>query len=137
VTNTEPITLAHAKARRLVRLPSGELGTLVFVSPTTGRAKVRRLGRHESHPLDGLVLVDHPGAWPDLAALEQASTLATGQAADLKLDDGSVRVWLARTTSADGEPYEHTAHVEALCAEGWRHLLSYDATDPPTVTPPK
>ena len=39
-------------------------------------------------------------------------TLCVGQAADLKVDHGNIRIWLSRCGVADGEPYENKVTVE-------------------------
>lgn len=73
-------------------------------------------------------------AWWGLRQLSVMPTLAEGQADDLKVDGGDIRVWLARTSVEDGEPYRHTVHVEVCDATGvWRDYGFYDAQDPPTV----
>jgi hypothetical protein len=64
----------------------------------------------------------------ELAALP---TLSTGQADDLKYDDGQTRVWLSRGGVADGEQWENTAAVEELQNGRWVTVLEYDAADVP------
>ena len=44
--------------------------------------------------------------------LEDRETLAVGQTDDLKIDTGDTRVWVARTTVEDGEPYNNRVSVE-------------------------
>jgi hypothetical protein len=56
--------------------------------------------------------------WAD--ALEARETLCTGQAEDLKYDDGECRVWLSRCGLEDGEPFARTVSVEILDDEEGR-----------------
>jgi hypothetical protein len=42
----ETITFAHARDRRLVKLPDGTEGKLIYISPTSRIAKVRVGGKH-------------------------------------------------------------------------------------------
>lgn len=60
------------------------------------------------------------------AELDKLPTLAQGQAADLKFDDGTFRYWLHRTGIEDGEPYENTISVEKLENGRWIDIDSYD-----------
>jgi hypothetical protein len=63
--------------------------------------------------------------------LKDLPTLAQGQADDLKLEtEDGYRYWLARTGLADGEPFEHTVHVERLEDGRWvlYSTLDGDAT---------
>ncbi len=57
--------------------------------------------------------------------LENMPTLIVSQADDLKVDTGKVRVWLARTTVADGEPYDNKITVEALENGRWEVIEEY------------
>ena len=50
--------------------------------------------------------------------LRAMPTLAVGQADDLKVDDGEVRVWLSRCGPEDGEPYRNKVSVESLLPPG-------------------
>ena len=63
---------------------------------------------------------------PTAQELSKRSTLATGQADDLKVDTGDVRFWLSRTGLADGEPFENTVTIELLEDDGWTTYLRYD-----------
>jgi hypothetical protein len=55
--------------------------------------------------------------WRELDALP---TLTVGQADDLKIDNGDgLRVWLARTTRADGEHCDHHVSVERFIDGQW------------------
>jgi len=47
-----------------------------------------------------------------LKDLEKRKTLAVGQTDDLKIDTGTTRVWVARTTIEDGEPFNNRISVE-------------------------
>ena len=54
----------------------------------------------------------------DYQQLEAMPALCTGQAADLKIDTGNVRVWLSRCSIADGEL--DPVQVEVLDEENGR-----------------
>ncbi len=59
--------------------------------------------------------------------LESLPTLATGQADNLKIDDGNgVRVWLSRCTVADGEPYDNKVTHERLENGRWLETDVYE-----------
>lgn len=51
--------------------------------------------------------------------LESLPTIAQGQADDLKIDTGSMRVWLSRCTMADGEPFDNKVTIEHLKEGGF------------------
>jgi hypothetical protein len=58
--------------------------------------------------------------------LEAMPTLAVGQADDLKVDTGSVRVWLSRCGIADGMKYNNQVTVEVLDVVGsWFTIEEY------------
>jgi hypothetical protein len=62
------------------------------------------------------------------AQLSQMPTLAVGQADDLKVDTGTVRVWISRVGKADGAASDHEISVEVLKDGRWtagnrRHLV--------------
>ena len=57
------------------------------------------------------------------AFLESQPTLSVGQAADLKLETGGRRYWLARGGPGDGEEWQ--VHVEHLREGRWEPLVSY------------
>lgn len=60
--------------------------------------------------------------------LEALPVLASGQTADLHVDSGRLRVWLARTGLADGEPFEQTVYVEVMREDyTWAEVGHYDA----------
>ena len=59
--------------------------------------------------------------------LERMQTLSTGQAADLKLDTGTMRVWVSRCSLADGET--QPVQVERLIDGSW-----VDVTTPARYT---
>lgn len=73
------------------------------------------------------------------AYLEALPTLSVSQADDLKIEsygrfvlhgftyDG-VRVWLARTTTDDGEPGDAMVTVEVLVRGRWRERHRYDGS---------
>jgi hypothetical protein len=58
-------------------------------------------------------------------------TLTQGQADDLKMEDGNIRVWLSRCDTLDGEPYDNTVTVEAREDGCWFNVFRYDGDDPP------
>lgn len=63
-----------------------------------------------------------------LQELEAMPTLCVGQAADLKVDDGNIRVWLSRCDVASGEPYDNKVTVEMYDdSKGWGPHRSYQA----------
>ncbi len=64
-----------------------------------------------------------------LAELEAMPTLSVGQAANLKVDDGNLRVWLSRCDVASGEPYDNKVTVEQYddSRGGWTPHRSYQA----------
>lgn len=63
-----------------------------------------------------------------LTELEALPTLSTSQADDLKIDDGQTRVWLSRTTVADGEPYDNKVTIERLVNGRWEIEEQYPAS---------
>jgi hypothetical protein len=65
-------------------------------------------------------------AYP-LKYLQKRPTLAQDMTGDLKVETPRRRVWLARTTVADGEPYNHRVTVEALKNGKWVILEEYPA----------
>lgn len=63
-----------------------------------------------------------------LAELEALPTLSTSQTDNLKFDDGLTRVWLSRTTTADGEPYDHKVTIERQIDFHWVVEEQYPAS---------
>ena len=61
----------------------------------------------------------------DATDLEAMPTLSTGQSDNLKVDDGTERVWLSRCTVADGEPYNNRITHEHLRNGRWEEGESY------------
>jgi hypothetical protein len=57
--------------------------------------------------------------------LENLPTLATGQADNLKIDTGTIRVWLCRCGIADGMPYDNAITVERLINGRWVEVDQY------------
>jgi hypothetical protein len=43
----------------------------------------------------------------------------------LKIDTGVTRYWLARTTTDDGEPYDHRVTIERLIEGRWIAVHTY------------
>lgn len=64
-----------------------------------------------------------------LKELKALPTLAVGQADDLKMDTGTVRVWLSRCTVEDGEPYDNKVTVECLLNGRWEETETYPAIE--------
>lgn len=62
-----------------------------------------------------------------LKELKKLRTLAQEQASDLKIDTGTMRVWLARTTIEDGEPYNNKVTVEQYINDRWEIVQEYPA----------
>jgi hypothetical protein len=50
--------------------------------------------------------------------LEALPVLSVGQADDLHIDTGAVRVWLSRCGVEDGEPFDNKVTVETLSRDG-------------------
>jgi len=69
-----------------------------------------------------------------LDELEALPTISSAQTCDLKVEDSCIRIWLAGTTTDDGEPCNHKATVEKLSDEGcWETVEMYDAKTGHTV----
>jgi len=62
-----------------------------------------------------------------LDELESLPTLSVGQADNLKVDTGTVRVWLSRCTVDDGEPYNNKVTIECLNDGVWQRRKTYQA----------
>lgn len=64
--------------------------------------------------------------------LSEMPTITQGWTCDLKIDDPDlgVRVWLARTGLADGEPFENKVTVEILRDGRWIEGAIYDGDNP-------
>lgn len=62
-----------------------------------------------------------------LAELANLSTLATGQADDLKVDDGTLRVWLCRCGIEDGMEFDNQVTVEEYVDGRWITTDTYEA----------
>lgn len=76
-----------------------------------------------------------PPLMPHWRDLEDMETLCESQTCDLKIDTGDARVWQARTSIEDGEPYRHTIYVELLEDGRWIDAGFYDGANPPAVGP--
>ena len=63
----------------------------------------------------------------EAAALEGLPTLAVGQCCDLKIDDGTNRVWLCRCGVEDGMPFDNSVTVEINDNGRWREHCTYEA----------
>lgn len=58
--------------------------------------------------------------------LRKLPTLAVGQADNLKIDDGTTRVWLCRCGRDDGMPYDNQITVEKLIDGRWETVETYE-----------
>jgi len=58
--------------------------------------------------------------------LKKMPTLHSGHFDNLKIDTGTVRVWLSRMTVADGAPYNNQVTVERLLAGKWTEVDKYE-----------
>lgn len=57
--------------------------------------------------------------------LDAMPTLRTAQTDDLKIDTGDTRVWLARTDTTDGEPYNNRVSIEKFDGQQWTVVENY------------
>ena len=57
--------------------------------------------------------------------LERMPTLFTGFTEDLKVETDTMRVWLARTDTADGEPFTRKITIEELRDGHWVTINEY------------
>ena len=73
--------------------------------------------------------------YPNTQQLEALPVLAESQADDLHIDTGDYRVWLSRTGTLDGEPYDNIVTIEDNGHEGWQTMHVYDGDNPPTTLP--
>ncbi len=64
--------------------------------------------------------------WQLAEALKDLPTLAQGQCADLKVDDGERRVWVSRMTPEDGET--QPVQVERLIDGCWVDVTDEEVT---------
>jgi hypothetical protein len=62
-----------------------------------------------------------------LDELEVIDTLVVGQADDLKIDNEGFRVWLSRSDTYDGMPYDNAVTIEKLIDNRWIEVLMYEA----------
>lgn len=63
-----------------------------------------------------------------LAELEALPTQCVGQADDLKIEEGNLRVWLGRCTVEDGEPFNNAVTIEEWNGMKWVTTERYEAT---------
>ncbi len=62
-----------------------------------------------------------------LEKLEAMPTISSGHFDNLKVDTGTVRVWLSRCGLADGLPYDNGVTVEKLVNGRWENVREYEA----------
>lgn len=62
-----------------------------------------------------------------LAELEAMPTISQGHMDNLKVDTGTMRVWLSRMTREDGMPYNNAVTVERLINGVWTEVEQYEA----------
>lgn len=72
-----------------------------------------------------------PPFMPSARDLEEMETIEEGYTCDLKVDTGDARLWLARTSIEDGEPFRNTIYVELYESGGWSDAGCYDGDRPP------
>lgn len=72
-----------------------------------------------------------PAEYRNLRAADLADlpTLAQGQIENLKIDDGTTRVWLSRGGVADGLPCDSMVSIERLRDGKWRNAYDYEPID--------
>src|SRR5438105_294280 len=70
-----------------------------------------------------------PIQYRDLRAddLHDLPTLSTGHFDNLKVDDGTYRVWLCRCGIDDGMPCDNLVTVERLQGGAWHETYAYEA----------
>jgi hypothetical protein len=68
-----------------------------------------------------------PGEVYSLEELEAIPTLSQGQADDLKIDSGTVRIWLSRCGVEDGEPCDNKVTIEEYVDGRWVEVGWYEA----------
>lgn len=62
-----------------------------------------------------------------LKELKETPTIEKGHFEDLKLDDGTFKVWLSRMTVADGAEYNNQVTVKQLSNGKWYTIAEYEA----------
>lgn len=62
-----------------------------------------------------------------LKDIEKIATIHQGHTDDLKIDTGTMRVWLSRLTIDDGMPYNNQVTVELLQNGSWITIEEYQA----------
>lgn len=68
-----------------------------------------------------------PGEVYTLDELEAMPTLKQGQADDLKIENGDVRIWLSRCGVEDGEPCNNKVTIEERRRGSWVEVGWYEA----------
>ena len=63
-----------------------------------------------------------------LKELKSLPTLSVGQAEDLKIEWGNIRIWLSRCKKEDGEPYNNKVTVEQYIEGRWVTVREYKAS---------
>jgi len=71
------------------------------------------------------------GRMPHWRDIDDMPTLCVSQTCDLKIDTGDARLWQARTTLEDGEPFRNTIYVELEDNGRWIDAGYYDGDNPP------
>jgi hypothetical protein len=62
--------------------------------------------------------------------LSALPTIGSGHSANLKIDEGTRRVWLERTGIADGESYDNKVTIQQLTGDGqWETVEEYPGGD--------
>lgn len=71
--------------------------------------------------------VNVPASMLDLTQdeLEAMPTIHNGQFGNLKIEEGSFRLWHSRMTRADGAKFNHAAEIEFFDGNRWEEVHSY------------
>jgi hypothetical protein len=65
---------------------------------------------------------------PTLSELKNLPTLHSGQFSDLKAETDDTRIWLSRSTTEDGEPYNNKVTIEKFIDGTWIITEEYQAS---------
>ena len=65
---------------------------------------------------------------PTLDELKNLPTIHSGQFSDLKSETDDTRIWLSRSTTEDGEPYNNKVTIEKFIDGTWIITEEYQAS---------